>query len=133
MGKDKWENEWNGRNKMKKMNKFELFTMIFYAIDLYYDNNPSDLLGRFLSGMNPFLFEDIGSADPAVYSEFCNIVQEEITVENSYNIAIKYIQSINYFDLDLVSAFQSITEEKWKEGCIKYYETNHKGKTLIRS
>ena len=30
------------------MNKFELFTMIFYALDLYYEANATDELGSFL-------------------------------------------------------------------------------------
>ena len=49
------------------MNRFELFTMIFYVLDYYWDQNQGEELGMFLSGMSPFTFEDIGSADPAVY------------------------------------------------------------------
>ena len=110
------------------MNKFELFTMIFYAIDLYYDDNPSDLLGQFLSSMSPFTFDDIGSAAPYVYKEFCDFVQEKITIENSYDIALEYVNSIKFFDLDLVSIFKTVDTEKWKEGCKNYLATDHKGK-----
>ena len=110
------------------MNKFELYTMIFYAIDLYYDDNPSDLLGQFLSSMSPFTFADIGSADPAVYKGFCDFVSENITIDNSYNIALEYIKSIHFFDLDLVSIFQNVDQDKWKAGCKNYLATDHKGK-----
>ena len=112
------------------MNKFELFTMIFYAIDLYYDENPSELLGRFLSEMSPVTFAGIGSADSAVYTNFCNFVTGDITIENSYELALEYINSIKYFDLDLVSIFKKIDIEQWQEGCKKYLGTDHKGKEI---
>ena len=111
------------------MNKFELFTMIFYAIDLYYDENPSELLGQFLSEMSPFTFTDIGSADPAVYKKFCDFVNDDITIDNSYNIALEYVRSIQFFDLDLAPIFQSINVDKWKSGCEEYLASDHKGKT----
>ena len=52
------------------MNKFELFTMIYFWLDKYYENTTDDRILNQLSEMNPFLWKDIGSADPAVYSEF---------------------------------------------------------------
>ena len=108
------------------MNKFELFTMIFYALDLYYDHNPSEELGRFLSEMSPFTFKQVGSADPAVFKNFCDFIgNEEITIENSYEKAQRYIANIN--DLDLETAFMNTDEEKWVKGCEKYLTSDHKG------
>ena len=48
------------------MNKFELFSMIYYALNNYWKENKSEELTSFLSDMNPFLFDDIGSAVPSV-------------------------------------------------------------------
>ena len=52
------------------MNKFELFTMVFYALDAQWHKNKRSDLGNFLSSMNPFWWGDIGSADPAIYVDF---------------------------------------------------------------
>ena len=52
------------------MNKFELYTMIFYALDLYYEANPTDELGSFLGAMSPFTFKEVDSADSAIYLDF---------------------------------------------------------------
>ena len=42
------------------MKQFELFTMIFYVLDYYWDQNQEEELGNFLSDMSPFTFADIG-------------------------------------------------------------------------
>ena len=42
------------------MNRFELFTMIFYVLDYYWDQNQGEELGMFLSSMSPFTFEGTG-------------------------------------------------------------------------
>ena len=108
------------------MNKFELFTMIFYALDLYYDHNPSEELGRFLSEMSPFTFKQIGSADPAVFKNFSDFISDrEITIDNSYSLALEYVQSIK--NVDIFTIFSETKEEKWIEGCKKYLATAHKG------
>ena len=57
------------------MNRFELFTMIFYVLDYYWDENQGEELGLFLSSMSPFTFEGTGSADPTVYDEFCEFMK----------------------------------------------------------
>ena len=52
------------------MNIYKSFVYMFYALDAIYDENPNEELGNYLSGLNPFLFDDEGSADPAEYEEF---------------------------------------------------------------
>lgn len=111
------------------LNKFELFTLIFYSLDVYYDSNPSEELGQFLSEMSPFTFKQIGSADPAIFAEFSDFFEEEnIELEESYGLAIKYVKSIK--KIDLMPAFETMDEVKWIEGCKKYLATNHKGGEL---
>lgn len=51
-------------------NKFQAFIALFYAIDRLYDERPSDTLGLCAGGLNPFLWDAIGSADPAHFIEF---------------------------------------------------------------
>ena len=104
--------------------------MIFYALDLYYENNPSDELGIFLGAMSPFTFKEIDSADSAIYEEFCEIVNKEsIEIEESYDLAKDYLKSIE--NIDVYSFFCEVTTKKqWVEGCKEYLESEHKGSRL---
>lgn len=56
--------------KVITMNIYKSFVYMFYALDAIYDESPNEELGNYLSGLNPFLFDDEGSADPAEYEEF---------------------------------------------------------------
>ena len=104
------------------MTNFELFTMIFYVLDYYWDQNPGEELGIFLSDMSPFTFADIGSADSAVYAEFCDFIKvEKIEMENSFELASKYISWIN--NPYVTPAFEWVTKEEWNEKTRKYMES----------
>ncbi len=109
------------------MNEFELFTLVYYALESYYGNDAEDSeINSFLSDMCPFTFEDIGSADPVVYEDYLEFIDgKEITVENSLGIAREYLKTIEY--ADVTPALEAMTEEKWIEGCKKYLSQPHKG------
>lgn len=106
------------------MTKFELFCMIYYVLDACYDQNKNDILRQFLSDANPFLFEDSGSADPAVFEEFCSIVDEPIDNMNSYAVAKKYLKLLNI--PELYDSFLSISEADWQEGLDSFLSNPHK-------
>ena len=104
------------------MNRFELFTMIFYVLDYYWDENRGEELGMFLSSMSPFTFADIGSADPAVYTEFCDFIKvDKIELENSFELACKYIDWINQPYVTI--AFEWVSKEEWNEKSKQYIES----------
>ena len=106
------------------MNQFELFTAIFYVLDAAWDKSRDEELGDFLSGANPFLFEDSGSADPAVFAEFCEQVPPEISVDESYQIACQYIESLH--DRKIRDAFFSFDEQAWIKRLKEYLSAPHK-------
>ena len=111
------------------MNKFELFSMIFYSLDYYWQNYKSEDLGMFLSDMSPFTFKEIGSAIPDVYEGFCKFVKkDEIDLKDSFDIARSYVASLNrpY----ITEAFSWLTEESWNKTTAKYLASDHKGKEL---
>lgn len=110
------------------MNKFELFSMIFYTLNHYWKDNKSEELGKFLSDMNPFLFDDIGSAVPDVYLDFCNTINTDITIENSFTIAKEYISYIALPYID--EAFAWVDESEWKARIGTYLVADHKGKEI---
>ncbi len=108
------------------MNKFELFSLIYFWIDRFYENEADERIINQLSDMNPFVWEDIGSADPAVYDEYCSFLGERmITIENSLDIAREYVKTIDY--VDVTAAFRDVDPEKWISGCKKYLASEHKG------
>ena len=104
-------------------------------------------LGEFPSGANPFLFDDIGSADPTIYEKFCETVDDCITVKNSCSIVSKYIAErrkrrsillslrardfyILHFNFYINSAFCIISKAKHPDGfkkpsgCTFYYSSS---------
>ena len=110
------------------MNKFELFSMIYYTLNHYWKENKNEELTSFLSDMNPFLFDDIGSAVHSVYQEFCLSINEEITIDNSFNIACEYIKGIGL--QAVTDAFSWVKEDDWKVKCKKYMSLEHKGHSI---
>ena len=74
------------------------------------------------------MFADIGSADPTVYVRFCEAITSQITIENSYGIAVKYVASLE--NAAVSKAFASIDEAEWL-ACVKdYLSSEHKGSDL---
>ena len=106
------------------MTKFELFCMIFYVLDADWDETNDAIVGDYLSSANPFLFDDIGSADPAIFNYFCKIIDDNITIENCYLLAQKYIDALKCENLK--KAFFSITEEDWQTCVSDYLSQEHK-------
>lgn len=114
------------------MNKFELFTMIYFVLDAYYEDEvqSNEKIHTLLSDMNPFVWADLSSADPCVFKEFCDFVGEEIiTMENSLSIAKKYVKTIDY--VDVMEAFEDMTDEEWIGPCREYLEEEHKGADIV--
>ena len=106
------------------MTQFELFCMIFYVLDAAYDQDRNEDLRIYLSNANPFLFEDIGSADSATYGDFCSVVPSTISKEESYSIASQYVKTLQI--PTLVKAFSSVSETEWIEGLNSYLDSPHK-------
>ncbi|MBQ7528982.1 hypothetical protein IJT10_03655 [bacterium] len=98
--------------------------MIFYALDAAWDKSKNNTLGQFLSEANPFLFTDCNSADPAIFQDFCKQTSKTINVEDSYDVALRYIDSLNTQEIKL--AFGTISRHEWTDGVNKYLSSLHK-------
>ena len=79
------------------MSKYELFCMIFYVLDAEWDETKNKHLGTFLS--NP------------------------ITIENSYEFALHYINSLH--DHGLSRVFNRINKAEWTDCVKEYLSSNH--------
>ena len=107
------------------MNQFELYCMVFFVLDAEWDETHSPELGEFLSNANPFLFDDIGSAIPEVYDDFCKTVAGNTPIEKSYETALAYVHSLK---LNCVSeAFAKLDRSVWDEAVRDYLSSEHKG------
>lgn len=60
------------------LTKQEAYVAAFYYLDRIYDKEPDENLGDLLSSMNPFLFKDSQSADPAVWFDWLKCVESII-------------------------------------------------------
>ena len=109
------------------MSEFELFTIIYFVLDTYYENDIQDpFISTVLSDMNPFVWAGIGSADPAMYSEYLDFLNgRAITLENSLDIAKDYVKTIDF--ADVTAAFVEMSENDWMNYCKKYLSEPHKG------
>ena len=104
---------------------FELYCMIYLVLDAEWDDTKDECLGQFLSEASPFTFADNGSADPAVYADFKRQITEPITLENSFVLAKRYIDSLR--DTTILEAFSWIDESEWRECVSEYLAKEHKG------
>lgn len=110
------------------MNKFELFSMIYFALEAYYEDEvkTNENLRIVLSDMNPFVWQENCSADPAMYNEFCGFLGDRrITLENSLDMAKEYVKTIEF--VDVTEAFKDMTDQEWIPACKEYLSSDHKG------
>ena len=80
------------------MTRYELFKQLFHSLDSVYDEKKKELdeLVGLLADMNPYLFTDDESADPAMYSDFCKIVtSEEINEADAKELTDKFLKSLS--------------------------------------
>ncbi len=95
---------------------YDVFVLMFDALDAMYDENPSEVLGNYLSGLNPFLFDDEGSAVPAEYENFKQAFfkhfnDKEPTAEESYVFCKDYLNLNAPKEANI--AFDKINKDDW--------------------
>ena len=111
------------------MNKYELFCLIYLALDADWDETHDEELGRFLSDANPFLFAENVSAVQDVFIKFEKFVGErEITEENSFSIASEYIKQLGI--PAVLESFSTLELHQWNEGVRNYLSSAHKGQDM---
>lgn len=95
---------------------YDVFVLMFDALDAIYDEEPNETLGNYLSGLNPFWFSDEGSADPAEYEEFKEAFlkqfkEKEPTPEEAYVFCKNYLK-LNA-PKEVNAAFDKIDKDDW--------------------
>ena len=95
---------------------YDIFVLMFDALDAMYDEEPNEILGNYLSGLNPFWFDDEGSADPAEYEEFKDAFlskfhQKDPSPEEAYDFCRDYLSSKAPKEVN--DAFHKIVKDDW--------------------
>jgi len=110
------------------MNNFELFTMMFFTLDIQYKKyNDNEDLANYLSSLNPFLWNDCRSADPAYFSEFEEFMKgKTINDDYGYSLALDFLR-LNKYSKGMDKYFLMTPLEKYVEGAKKYLSKPHKG------
>ena len=112
------------------MNNFELFTMMYFTLDAQYKNYEQDEdFANFLSSLDPFLWEDCSSGDPAYFSEFEEFMKgKSIGEDYGYSLALEFLQT-NEYSKGMDKYFLMTPIEKYIGGAKEYLSQSHKGES----
>lgn len=100
------------------LDTYTSFKLLYYALDSVFDETKNEGLGEFCSNMNPFIFADEGSADPAIYSNYKKQFEEkfnkECSIIDAYNFAKQYLnKETDIYAKYAIEAFNNISLEDW--------------------
>ncbi len=80
------------------MNNFEFFSLIFLLLNHGWQKTKDDEHAVFLDAMNPYLWADEGSGEPAVYDEFKQFMKgKTLGEDNGFQLAKDYLKTITYY------------------------------------
>ncbi|MGN1275157.1 MAG: hypothetical protein ACI4UF_11265 [Thermoguttaceae bacterium] len=109
------------------MNQKEIFNLMFFALDKCTRTNPTDALLSFCGDVDPFLFTDRTSADPAVSDDFDKFFQKTVPgqtlgVQESLAFVKAFLESIQEYTYSwpkVKAAIESVSEDDWAEAAEK--------------
>lgn len=83
---------------MKK--QYQAFIALYFAIDHLYEKEPCDTTALCASELDPFLWDDIGSADPAHFVEFCEYYNvkassKNLTAKEGFELIKEYTEKLS--------------------------------------
>ena len=77
------------------LTKKQAYLATFHYLDKLYDEKPDETLGDLLSSMNPYLFNDSNSADPATWFDWVKCI--ELITKNDQLSPNDVFQAMIYF------------------------------------
>lgn len=122
------EHPWNDNTGYSRSTKgFDIVTeqfikkaylALYNLLDDEYFRKKNDELGNILSFMSPYTFQDLNSADPAYYSDFCRFIKK-YNIENSesaYKASVDFLTFYHTeFDFQIKEYIDKLTPEKYSE------------------
>ena len=103
----------------------QAYLAAFQILDEIFDETKNEKLGNFLSGMNPYLFSDSMSADPATWHEW-TACAEKVSTDEMYensdvlvivNMFLQLNQKQYDFDMNWFAELlnKKIQDGRWEE------------------
>ena len=79
------------------MTQKQAYISAYFFLESYWAETKSEDLVHLLSSMNPFLWADGGSADPAIYEEWLKCskkiaVDEPLNAEQTFNVILEFLK-----------------------------------------
>lgn len=109
------------------MNNFEFFSLIFLLLDERWEECKDDNLAHFLSEMNPYLWDSLCSADPAVYEEFKDFMKDKtIGSDNGFSLVNSYLDTVTFYP-NLKNFLKDVDQEVWNDAVQQLMSQPHKG------
>lgn len=112
------------------MTKYEVLLCIYHYLDKQYfaDKNKSEEYIYYISNINPDIWTDGGTADPAYYADYLEICstffpEAECSVGDGLHYAQKYLEEYNSLEYiqfsynidEVVDVFSKCTLSEWEE------------------
>ena len=72
------------------------FLTLFTLLDKEYEKSKNHSLGSLLGSMNPDLFEESISADPAVYEDFCDCANDNFSKTYTADVRTAYLSAMQF-------------------------------------
>lgn len=94
------------------------FLALFHFIENEYFKTKNDSLGVMASSMNPHIFADGNSADPAYYSDFCVFIKkyDSENVKSAYNASIDFLMFYHTeFEFQIKEYIDKLTLEEYSK------------------
>ena len=110
------------------MSNFELFTMLFFEFDYVFEKQAvkDDGLAQYLSEINPFLWTDCTSSDPAHFSRFESFMAGKTVGEDfGYSLIAEFLKSEDFYSCAR-DYFLSISKGDFAEHAKKFLSSPHK-------
>ncbi len=101
------------------MSVYDFFVMMFYSLDHAFQKSPNEELRLYLSDLDPFIWADECSADPAEYEDLKSDFQKHGTTD-----AYGYVFVKDHIDRKcsgtIKAAFSTISKSAWKRAMKEY-------------
>lgn len=116
------------------MKKYEILVAIYKYLEFQYNLNKyrTEEYIYYLSNIDPFIWNDEGTADPAYYEEFTELYNKyfevnECSIKEGYEFAQKYLDEHNKIEHEqygsnideVINVFAKCSLEDWEKIVIK--------------
>ena len=109
------------------LTKTQAYLAAFRYLDKLYDQEPDETLGDLLSSMNPYLFTDSSSADPATWFDWVKCIDsitksDQISSNEAFQAMIYFLrfheQEFGYDFSGIIKKINSLGQDKKWIACV---------------